>query len=338
MGAKWGRVIVGVVAAAVVAVMLLVVGIQLLLILAYWQFYPLSYDVSPSGKIVVFTANGTGGRDIYALDLGTRQMRPLSPSPQFETEVRFLTDETIVVSAAEDQRKPYSPQNLYVVNLQDGTRRRLTTGNWWYSDIMPLASDEILVTRLEIRKRFDPVKGMIFGGIIRVYGLVEGVYKLDMRTGSLQPVGTDSLTMRCAESLLFKDGRHVIMENQGSVPYLDLVTLNAPVGTPGLRQADKRRLARNAHTPALSPDEQYVYYVQENDESERAIMRMNLKTGSTDRLTVRSLPVSALRASDKSLFFLEGSDNDPTLWRVDLRTKKVEKILTPGQFANPTLR
>lgn len=131
------------------------------------------------------------------------------------------------------------------------------------------------------------------------------------------------------------------MENQGSKTYLDLVTLNAPLGSPNMRQVQKRRLAHSARSPVLSPNERFVYFVRE-EPSGYAIVQMDLKTLATTRLTVRNNAVSTLRATNRHLHFLEGPSADVrlwgdkiTLWRLALDSKRLDRVLSPKQFANP---
>lgn len=308
---------------------------------------PHTFDVSPSGRTLVFTAKGLGGRDLYVLDMASRHIRQVTHSSQFEAEVRFLNETTVAVAAVEDPSDAASAWSLYEVQVENGVRRRLTNQpGVWDMGIVPLSPDAILFQRSQPRKQFNPVGGVAFGGVLgffKVYGVLEGVYVINRRTGAVQQIAGayDTFAIRCTEGLLFKDRRRVIMENQGSMTYLDLVVLHAPLGSPNLRQVQKRRLARSAHSPVLSPDEHFVYFVCD-EPSGYAIVRMDLKTLATTCLTVRDNPVSTLRATSRYLFFLEGPGEDVrlwgdkvTLWRIALDSKRLDRVLSPEQFANP---
>lgn len=313
---------------------------------------PHTFDVSPSGRTLVFTAKGSGGRDLYALDLASGQISQVTSSPLFEAEVRFLNETTVAVTAVEDPSDAASTWSLYEVRRGESggwSLARLTSQSGiWDSGIVPLSPDEILFQRSQPRKLFNPVGGIMFGGMsgfFKVYGVLEGIYVMNRQTGAVQQVAGayDIFAIRCAEGVIFKDRRRVIMENVGSTTYLDLVTLNAPLGSPKIRQVQKRRLARSARSPVLSPNERFVYFVRE-EPSGYAIVRMDLDTFATTRLTVRNNPVSTLRATNRHLFFLEGPSAEVrlwgdkiTLWRLALGSKQLEKVLSPEQFVNPSL-
>lgn len=306
----------------------------------YWdQTTPFAFDVSPSGRTLVFTAKGAGGRDLFMMDVKTKHVTPLAQTPQFEAEVRFLDENRVVVSAVEDFSDLASAAHLYTLNLRDGTRHRITRDiNVRDATITPLSENEVLFIRSRIEKRLNPVGALFYRWVfLDVYGVVEGVYVVDTRTGDIWAVGGayDTFVIKCAENIILKNRRQVIMENTGSVNYLDLVTLNAPLGESNLRQVRKKRLARNAHTPALSPDERFVYFVQDKGESGHAIVRVDIETLTTTRLAIRPKPVVMMRACRDSLFFMEGSRENVELWRIDVAENKAEKVLSGGDFVNP---
>lgn len=311
----------------------------------YWEMVPFGFDVSPSGRTLVFTARGAGGRDLYLMDIETKHVKQLTQSPQFEKEVRFLNEDTLVVSVVEDASSLTSAIHLYTIGLRDGVRRQITGEiNVRDDTITPLSANEVLFIRSRIEKRFSPM-GIHFHpwSMMDVYGVVQGVYIANVQTGERRLVGGayDTFVIDCAESIVLKVRRRVIMQSMGSVNYIDLVTLNAPLGSLNLRRIHKKRLARNAHTPTVSPDERFLYFVRD-DGSSHAIFRVDMNTLATTRLVVRNNPVSTLRATSRHLFFLEGPGGDVrlwgdriTLWRLALDSKQLERVLSPEQFANP---
>lgn len=306
----------------------------------YWeQSIPFAFDVSPSGRALVFTAKGTGGRDLYMMDMETKHVIPVTRSPQFEAEVRFLDENRLVVSAVEDFADLASAMHLYTLNLRDGTRHQITRDiNVWDATITPLSENEVLFIRSRIEKRLNPIGALFYRWVfLDVYGVVDGVNVVDTRRGEIWRAGGayDTFIIKCAENIILKNRRQVIMKNTGSMDYLDLVTLNAPLGESNLRQVHKKRLARNAHTPALSPDERFVYFVQDKGESGHAIVRVDIETLTTTRLALRTKPVVMMRASGDSLFFMEGSGENIELWRMDVAGKKTERVLSGGRFVHP---
>lgn len=312
----------------------------------YWEeMVPFTFDLSPSGRTLAFTAKGVGGRDLYLMDIETKHVKRLIQSPQFEWEVRFLNEDTLVISAVEDASNLTSAIHLYTLGLRDGARRQIT-GEIHVRDgtLTPLSADEGLFIRSRIEKRFNPI-GIYFlpWCIMDVYGVVQGVYIANIQTGERRLVGGayDTFVIHCAEGIVLKDRQRMIMQNVGSGNYIDLVTLNAPLGSPNLRRIHKKHLARNAHTPTVSPDERFLCFVRD-DNSSHAIFRLDLNTLATTHLTVRNHPVSTLRATSRYLFFLEGPGGDVRLWgdriilwRLTLDSKQLERVLSPEQFADP---
>ncbi|MFN4179814.1 MAG: TolB family protein [Armatimonadota bacterium] len=87
----------------------------------------ISFDISPDGEKIVFTAAGKGCRDLYLLDLRTYKVRVLSETGALEADPRFLPDgQNIVYSARLESQNPKGPWYLFVRSVDGKTVRQLT--------------------------------------------------------------------------------------------------------------------------------------------------------------------------------------------------------------------
>ncbi|MGC8785331.1 MAG: hypothetical protein ACP5RN_13215, partial [Armatimonadota bacterium] len=85
-----------------------------------------------------------------------------------------------------------------------------------------------------------------------------------------------------------------------------------------------------------SGDERLVYYITRDiSGTQYDIMRLDLSSLKSTRLVQRDRRITCLRLCGSWLFFLEGSGKDVTLWRMHTHGKRLEKLLSPSQFANP---
>jgi Tol biopolymer transport system component len=291
----------------------------------YWkQVTEYHFDASPSGERVLFTAEGKGGRDLYLLDLGNRNVRSVTNSPQFETEGHFLTESKLIASAVESPNRPWSAIHLYQIDTLSGVVRQITTNtNAQDVRIIPLSENEILFDRARLPQGGARVLDM-GGGVI-------GTFILNTQTGVVRFVMSPT-PYDCRA--VFANRRQLLMEDSYLVPNLKIITLDKPVGTPRARTTKEKPVADKGHCAALSPDERFVYYVEDSGGS-FTIVRLHLHTGQRTVVAVRNQRIVELQARREWLFFLEGSGTDVTLWRVDTQGKRLEKLLTPSQFANP---
>lgn len=298
--------------------------------LSYWeQVEPYTFDVSPAEKDVVFTGKGMGGRDVFVFDIVTRKVRSLTRTKRFEREVRFLNRDTLVVSAVENPALVSSTAWLYLVDLKSTSIHNLTRApNVRDINILPLVGSEVLFQRalINIKKRPWP-----FG--TDVYGLIAGSYIINVRTKAIRYAGGPS---PYAYRAIFNNRHKVVLEYLAGRSYLELVTLDQALGGPQARVRGKRHLADDTRGAVLSPDNRFLYYIEDDSPNSRYnIIRVDLSSLQKVKLRTMQRPIGDIRATDRWLFFLEGSGKDVTLWRMDTQGKRLEKLLSPAQFANP---
>ncbi|CUU11166.1 WD40-like Beta Propeller Repeat [Armatimonadetes bacterium GBS] len=91
------------------------------------NYSDVSFDLHPKQDLVVFTAHGDGGRDIYLLDLRTRRVERLTRSSWWEKNPRWTPDgRAIIYEARRDASNPRDSWNLYMLRLADRKVQQLT--------------------------------------------------------------------------------------------------------------------------------------------------------------------------------------------------------------------
>lgn len=305
----------------------------------YWEdVTDYHFDVSPSGERIAFTARGKGGRDLYLLYVPTRSVRPLTNSDQFEGEGRFLSEDTLVVSAVAHPKRPWSAVHLYQLDVPSGKTRPVTTDpDAMDVSLVPVGGSEVLYDRVRLQR-----------GVARVLDVggraVEGTYLLHLQTGAEQVVLDPFSRSYYDFRAVFQNRRQLLLDNEyDDVHGIKIATLNKPVGTGQARIVREELLVGKGYRATLSPDERFVYYVVK-EEGTFSIVRVDLKTRKQTVMTARDRYILDLRARGRWLFWLEGgrpditaygSSMDVTLWRMDTQSKQLEMLLSPAQFANP---
>jgi Tol biopolymer transport system component len=297
-----------------------------------WESQPYTYDVSSSGDTVVFTGGGAGGRDLYLLDTSARQVRRLTKSEGFEHEVCFLGDYLVVTSVAEKPNHPLTSKNLYLVDVRNGAVHRLTDDyRTYHSDLFPISSYELLFTRMRIDYSMKP-----WG--LEVEGSDPRWYILDIRSGATEQVQTQNFDLNDAFlNGIFRDRRRIIQTSIIEDRYdLFLRYLSVPVGTLPTRSNRTVRLTRNGRDAVIAPDERSIYYVSDHSaEGQSSIMQLDLTSRRVTPVLLRDGFITSLRVRGQWIFFLQSSGTDISLWRLNLRSKTVEQLLSPARFANP---
>lgn len=297
-----------------------------------WEALDYQYDVSPSGHVIVFTAKGDGGRDLYTFDIFSRQARRLTHSKGFEHEVRFLDENIVVVSVVEKPNSPLSPKHLYVLDTRNGSFRRITGGGRVYNEYpLPISPHHILFAQSQVEYTMKPW-GM------EAKGSVPRWYIADVRNEKAILLHPQNFDFNDAfVDAIFRDSQRLIETSIiGDRKDLFLRYLSAPLGSAPVRSVRRVRLARNGRDGCVSQDENRIYYIADGAvDGASWVMRLDLPSHRTTTLLRREHVLKSLRVRNGWLFFLEGSGKDVTLWRMDTQGKRLEKLLSPDQFANP---
>ncbi len=106
----------------------------------------IAFDISASGRQIVFNASGKGGRDLYALDLKTGVVTRLTDTPDYEGAPAFSPDGKSLVYAA---GAPGDRADHLFISASDGSLPKQLT-NEDYNDAAPWFSRDgsrVLFTR-----------------------------------------------------------------------------------------------------------------------------------------------------------------------------------------------
>ena len=138
------------------------VGVSLLFYQGKSLFYQeksrqddVTFDLTPSGKSIIFNAAGTGGNALYTLDLLTLKVHDLTHSPVLENAPTFSPDSRRIVYAA----APTGSQSthLYTYSLADKTRKQLTDNTAVYDDMASFSADgtQIVFARASLHRPYS---------------------------------------------------------------------------------------------------------------------------------------------------------------------------------------
>lgn len=95
-----------------------------------------TFDLSPNGKTIVFSGNGNGGKDLYLLDLATRQVSQLTNTPDCENYPSFSPNGKTIVYQCGKTAGPNKSCHLFLRSL-DGKHIRQLTNTQQTSDDNP---------------------------------------------------------------------------------------------------------------------------------------------------------------------------------------------------------
>jgi len=98
----------------------------------------IAFDISPTGKQIVFSAVGDGGRDLYLLDLKTRRVVQLIKSPDYEGSPAFSPDGKSIVYAAGTVGD--KADHLFIRSLNGSSVKQVTAAS--YNDASPSFSTD----------------------------------------------------------------------------------------------------------------------------------------------------------------------------------------------------
>jgi Tol biopolymer transport system component len=102
--------------------------------------------ISPQDDTLVFNAAGTGGRDLYLLNLDNLKVRRITDTPDYEVDPSFSPDgERIVYAAGEPDDRA---DHLFIMGIDGTSKTQLTSGD--VNDCQPCFSpdgSQIVFTR-----------------------------------------------------------------------------------------------------------------------------------------------------------------------------------------------
>lgn len=223
-----------------------------------------SWDPSPDGRTVAYSAAGNGYSDLYLVNPSTMAVRRLTDSPDTEADPAFLPDgHHIIYSSAPH---PEGESRLYIRSLDDGTVRQLTHGHGT-SDFYPHPSADgriIFFTRAE---QYNPPPGMAGRW------LDKHVYSVNIDGSGLRR-NDDHQAHKRAQGVISPDGRSEVYIRDKAVPYEYEVWIRSADGS---HARQLTHLQTYLGTPRFTPDGRHIWFLTDPLRHRRpALMEMDL--------------------------------------------------------------
>lgn len=298
----------------------------------------ISFDISPDGEKIVFTATGRGCRDLYFLNLKTYEVRILAQTDALEADPRFLPDgQNIVYSARLESQNPKGSWYLFLRSVDGKKIKQLTYDpGVWVEDREPIPvpnSDKIVFTRWH-----RLVRGSL-GGFVRT-DPAQYVINLDgtwlRRLSSpfvldFSPDGKKALVI----------GEFVVNPKwQGGISsFFGII----PTPWDFEKHSLKPRLIKIGpySTPRWSPDGRKIAFVSDRSKAfAYEVWLIDVEGKKMEQLTHMNTYIECLRFSPKGNFLLflakvKGPDIMFELYEIDVKWKKIKQIADYRLFDDP---
>lgn len=278
----------------------------------------ISFDIDSTGKKIVFSANGEGGRDLFLLDLITKKVSRVTQTPLYERTPSFSSDgQTILYTGSSE---PLSSAHLYTCTLDGKNRTQLTFGETTYDESPRFSPDgkEIVFARSTLRREYS------MGGWKWSHW---DVYKCKADGSEVARLTTEQ-SYDLYPPFWTPDGKSVLYNDDANTYLLSLTT-------------GERRLIPEAKSfPFLSPDGKEVGYVASGKkEFDYEVWLTTLKGEKhlliTDTKAYNTYP--RFLPDGKSILFLSDQRREHRydLWQVNADGKNLHRIADSTLFANP---
>ncbi len=297
----------------------------------------ISFDISPDGKKIVFTAKGTGCRDLYLLDLETSQVVRVAETDMLEADPRFCPDgQHIVYSARPKAKNPKSAWHLFMCTI-DGKDIKQLTHDLGVADRkpVPLPPDgNRFVFWRSHRLRRGHMGGVVWDDT-KKYLLSGGTVKLfPWYVLSFSPDGTRVVAV--GEAIADPNWQGTESRSLAIAPFdpkkaevASHSILMIPIGA--LYQPE-----------SWSPDGQKVAFISDrNKRFEYEIWLLDIQTGKVEQLTHLGTYTECARfhpAGDRILFLAMPKNKEGflfELYEVDIRTKQTRRVADYTLFDDP---
>ena len=285
----------------------------------------ISFDISPSGEVIVFSGIGSGGRDLFLLDLRDSKVTRIAETPDYEVAPTFTPDGRSIVYAA--GRPGDRADHLFIRPLDGGAPRQLTAAD--ANDSSPRVSpDGTLIA-------FDRCKTYNWGGLAANWS--DG--------GVICVIGIDGKNERQITPDETFARRPWFLPDGLNIAYLTFDgTYLAPVGPNGV--ATRISDLCTAEEPSWSPDgEFYAYLRSETRYAGSARLFVTRSDGSEERLlTPDKGAYSHPRLSPdgrNAYFFAESWPQGPTgtpvfqLWTIGVDERGLKRVAGARLFEDP---
>jgi TolB protein len=284
-----------------------------------------TFDVSPDGKLIVFSTTGTGDSDLYLLNLTTQQVTRITDSSSGESDPSFAPDGKSVIYNASSN--PDGKLHLYRMDLASQKITQLTSDEA-FGDAMPKFSKDgkqIVFARAEIAQRAS-AGGNASVWIMNADGTNLHRLSNDTYDGIIGPQITPN-----GQAVLYA----ALKGDNFSLFEVDIQGSGAPISlTTDGKSTD----------PCLSPDGKQIAFISDRIRSfNYDIWCMASNGGQPVQITNKGWYMQNPRFSPdgQQIYFLadDNSSGSTTplyaLYHVDLVTKQIKVIAGSELFLNP---
>lgn len=325
----------------VVLLLLLVLPLQLLAARGHTsgtdKGYVASFDISPDGKQIVFTADGQGYSDLYLLSLGSRRVRRLTYTPLYESDPSFSPDGMQIVYTA--GRSLGTSDHVFASSVRDGQVRQLTQGKST-SDAWPAFSPDgthIVFTRTS-RLHTHSLGEQIWQDadvyVMKSDGTdLHRVTREHYRSATTQRYSPDGHTLIFAAEKNMVSNIYVVDANGRHSPRALTHNVEIKPGTAG----------PNSSEPEFSPHGKRVLFTSDREGLYAyGLYLMKADGSSCRRVTLGWLTISNPRFTSDGRHILFLNQADPGayeygLWEIGTDGKGLRRIADSSLFERPLL-
>ena len=297
----------------------------------------ISFDIEPKLNLIVFTAKGDGGTDLYLYDLSTRKVQRLTNSPWLEKNPRFTPNgDAVVFEARREASNPKGSWNLFTITLRDRKVEPLTHGERVADLFVSFLPDKstILFARTPRLTTYS-MGGSVWDWYAARY------HTVDTTRQRLQnfPVRWGDWYVFCFSP----SGEHALAARPitdtagGKEPEIWLLQ-SRPLLQQG--QIKGRKIAEGTEAVWLPALNQIAIVAPGGNQYWREVWTVELGSGQKSQRTSFRGRVDCLRADTKNnhVYFLlleNSATMARSLWRLHLPSGRLEKVADADLFSDP---
>jgi protease II len=285
-------------------------------------------DISPSGKTIAIAYREKRNDALLVFRYPFSAAEKVVQVSGNIVEVCLLNDNQAVVSVRKRRDRRSSERYVYLVKLDTGTMRRITSETRiWEANILRVSEDKFIFRQYSIQIYPNPLGW-------EIYGLEKSALIFD--TGSEETIPlTSNIDYIFSIVQILRDKRFVVLScyTHQSKRWL-LAELDKPI------DYSDARIVRRHHLPiyseSLIADENgrfFFYLVNDPDKNTYEIHCLDRERNETNRIVVFNNRIEQMRCIGKTLFFLTDSGYE-SLWRIRLDGTELRRVADIRDFVS----